>query len=63
MRKYTYYRVMQATDTCPEGELLTACELKNLWRDRYERKRPIVELVKVPKDAIYWFFGCRFAVA
>lgn len=43
------------------NELYTATELKQLYV-QYERFSDIFEEVRIPKNQIYWFFGCRFAI-
>lgn len=58
-RTYTYNRVMQETDYCPEGELLTDKELKRI-NLRQRRDRPKTAKVKVYAESVYVFFGVRF---
>ena len=71
----TYYRVRPEADQTPrirrlryktvrEGvfvanELLTCGEL-NRYNIPWDKVYDIVERVEIPKNKVYWFFGCRF---
>ena len=53
--------VLQATDVCPEGELLTDKELERMKQNNCKRDWPKTCKVKVCSENVYFNFGVRFA--
>ena len=43
------------------NELYTAGELEKFYLT-WEQERKGFEIVEIPKNKVYWFFGCRFAM-
>ena len=59
--KRIYNMVLQATDVCPEGELLTDKELERMKLNNVKRDWPKTSKVKVYGEDVYFNFGVRFA--
>lgn len=60
--KRIYNRVMQATDICPLGELLTDKELERLKSSQPRRNWPFTMKVKVKSLDIRFSFGIRILI-
>lgn len=43
------------------NELYTAGELEKFYLT-WEQEQKMFERVNIPKNKVYWFFGCRFAM-
>lgn len=61
MSKRIYNMVLQATNVCPEGELLTDKELERMKQNNCKRDWPKTCKMKVRGEDVYFNFGVRFA--
>lgn len=60
LKKSKFIRKCQPDGFYVANELYTAGELTNKYYVTEEQVKKMFERVQIPKNKIYWVFGCRF---